>query len=137
MNETAHILQGVISRYEQHHGLRDVLNAEAGRLDVCRDVVSVLCEISEWIEEDPLIIPVAQEGHAQTLVRAGNLFGICDRAMYEDQDITDIENKVKIYYMNKPWKLTSNYVADLIYVRQNMMVFHKMLPVNLRRPFLF
>ena len=33
--------------------------------------------------------------------------------------------------MNKPWKLTSNYVADLIYVRQNMMVFHKMLPVNL------
>lgn len=86
-------------------------------------------KITPWIEEDPLIIPVAQEGHALTLIRAGNLLAICDRATYEHQDPS--ENKVKIYYMNKPWKLTAEYVSELIYVRQIMAVFQKMLPVNL------
>ena len=87
--------------------------------------------ITPMIEDDPLIIPVAQEGHAMTLIRAGNLLAVCDRATYEHQDENDTENKVKIYYMNKPWKLTAEYVAELIYVRQMMMVFHKTLPVNL------
>ncbi len=86
-------------------------------------------KITPWIEDDPLIIPVAQEGHAMTLIRAGNLLAICDRATYEDQDPN--EDKIKIYYMNKPWKLTADYVAELIYVRQMMVVFRKMLPVNL------
>lgn len=86
-------------------------------------------KIMPWIEEDPLIIPVAQEGHAMTLIRAGNLLAICDRATYPDQDPN--EDKVKIYYMNKPWKLTVEYVAELIYVRQIMVVFYKSLPVNL------
>lgn len=81
------------------------------------------------IETDPLIIPVAQEGHALTLVRAGNLLAMCDRATYEGQDKE--EDKVKIYYMNKPWKLTPEYVGELIYVQQTMPVFHKMLPAHL------
>ncbi len=85
--------------------------------------------ITPIIEEDPLIIPVAQEGHAMTLIRAGNLLAICDRATYEDQDPN--EDKVKIYYMNKPWKLTADYVSELIFVRQMMTVFRKMLPINL------
>src|SRR3990167_2091931 len=86
-------------------------------------------KITPWIEDDPLIIPVAQEGHALTLIRAGNLLAVCDRATYEHQESN--ENKVKIYYMNKPWKLTAEYVSELIYVRQIMAVFQKMLPVNL------
>ena len=86
-------------------------------------------KITPWIEDDPLIIPVAQEGHALTVIRAGNLLAICDRATYEHQDPT--EDKVKIYYMNKPWKLTAEYVSELIYERQIMAVFQKMLPVNL------
>lgn len=88
-------------------------------------------KITPMIEEDPLIIPVAQEGHAMTIIRAGNILAICDRATYEHQDPADTHNKVKIYYMNKPWKLTAKYVSELIYVRQIMMVFQKMLPVNL------
>lgn len=86
-------------------------------------------KLSPYMEEDPLIIPVAQEGHALALIRAGNLLAICDRATYPDQK--DSENKVKIYYMNKPWKLTPDYIAQLIYVRQPMVVFRKTLPVNL------
>ncbi|MDP1573314.1 MAG: ankyrin repeat domain-containing protein [Coxiellaceae bacterium] len=86
-------------------------------------------KISPFMEEDPLIIPVAQEGHAMTLIRAGNLLAICDRATYQDQDKN--ADKVKIYYMNKPWKLTPEYISQLIYVRQPMIVFRKTLPVNL------
>ena len=86
-------------------------------------------KITPIIEEDPLIIPIAQEGHAMTLIRAGNLLAICDRASYEHQNPN--EDKVKIYYMNKPWKLDAKMVAELIYVRQMMMVFHKTLPVTL------
>lgn len=97
------------------------------------DYKKYMDKITPWIEEDPLIIPVAQEGHAMTLIRAGNLLAICDRATYEHQEasLQETENKVKIYYMNKPWKLTPEYAAELIYVRQMMIVFHKMLPVNL------
>src|SRR3990167_10356133 len=63
-------------------------------------------KITPMVEDDPLIVPVAQEGHAMTLIRAGNLLAICDRATYEHQEKTkhETENKVKIYYMNKPWK---------------------------------
>lgn len=86
-------------------------------------------KITPLIEEDPLIIPVAQEGHALTLIRAGNLLAVCDRATYEHDESN--ENKVKIYYMNKPWKLTAQYVSELIYVRQIMAIFQKMLPINL------
>ncbi|OGT47263.1 MAG: hypothetical protein A3E82_06665 [Gammaproteobacteria bacterium RIFCSPHIGHO2_12_FULL_38_11] len=86
-------------------------------------------KITPMVEDDPLIVPVAQEGHAMTLIRAGNLLAICDRATYEHQD--PLKDKVKIYYMNKPWKLTPEYVSELIYVRQIMEVFYKMLPVNL------
>lgn len=88
-------------------------------------------KITPMIEEDPLIIPIAQEGHAQTLIRAGNLLAICDRATHENDDPRDENNKVKIYYMNKPWKLTPDYVANLIYVRQNMVIFKKILHANL------
>ena len=87
-------------------------------------------KIAPMIQVDPLIIPVAQEGHAMTLIKAGNLLAICDRATYEDQAHDDPE-KVKIYYMNKPWKLTPEYVGELMYVRQLMAVFHKALPANL------
>ncbi|HLB57260.1 MAG TPA: ankyrin repeat domain-containing protein, partial [Gammaproteobacteria bacterium] len=78
-------------------------------------------------------IPVAQEGHAITLVRAGNLLAICDRATYPHQMQTEneLDNKVKIYYMNKPWKLTADYAGELIYVRQMMSVFQKSLHANL------
>ncbi|MCX7121448.1 MAG: ankyrin repeat domain-containing protein [Gammaproteobacteria bacterium] len=86
-------------------------------------------KITPIIEDDPLIIPIAQEGHAMTLIRAGNLLAVCDRATYEHQNPG--EEKVKIYYMNKPWKLTAEYASELIYVRQIMDVFHKTLPVNL------
>lgn len=90
-------------------------------------------KITPIIEEDPLIIPVAQEGHALTLIRAGNLLAICDRATYEHQEKTkyESENKVKIYYMNKPWKLTAAYVSELIYTRQMMPVFYRALNMNL------
>lgn len=81
------------------------------------------------MSQDPLIIPVAQEGHALTLVRLGNLLAVCDRAKQDEHD--DEQDKVKIYYMNKPWKLTPEYIAELMYVRQHMAAFHKMLPVNL------
>lgn len=86
-------------------------------------------KITPIIEDDPLIIPVAQEGHALTLIRAGNLLAICDRATYEDQNA--FEDKIKIYYMNKPWRLTAEFASELIYVRQNMDVFRKSLPHHL------
>src|SRR3990167_6352957 len=87
-------------------------------------------KITPLMEADPLIIPIAQEGHAMTVIRSGNLLAICDRATYEDQ--RDNEDRVKIFYMNKPWKLTPDLIAELIYVRQNMNLFRKMLSVNLK-----
>src|SRR3990167_2081514 len=86
-------------------------------------------KITPIIEADPLIIPVSQEGHALTLVRAGNLLAICDRATHKDQDPQ--EDKVKIYYMASPWRLTPEFASELIYKRQEMTIFHKMMPANL------
>lgn len=86
-------------------------------------------KMTPLMEADPLIIPVAQEGHALALIRAGNLLAMCDRATYEDQ--SDDEDRIKIFYMNKPWKLTPEFIAELIYVKQHMPLFRKMLPVNL------
>src|SRR3990167_9811213 len=86
-------------------------------------------KITPIIEADPLIIPVSQEGHALTLVRAGNLLASCNRATHKDQDPQ--EDKVKIYYMASPWRLTPEFASELIYKRQEMTIFHKMMPANL------
>lgn len=83
-------------------------------------------EINELLSTDPLIIPISQEGHAITVVKAGNLLAVCDRAKYQDKP-----EDIVIYYMNKPWKLTPEWMQDFIYKKQPLDIFHKVFPYEL------
>lgn len=75
---------------------------------------------------DPLIIPISQDGHAITVVKCGNLLAICDRAKYQDK-----ADDIPIYYMNKPRKLTKEWMHELIYEVQPIDIFHKIFPMEL------
>ena len=67
-------------------------------------------EIQGWLKQDPLVIPVSQEGHAFTLVKCGDLFAICDRS----EHIT-MEDSIAVYYMNRPSRLNVELVVDVVY----------------------
>ena len=73
-------------------------------------------EISYLLQQDPLILPIGQEGHAITLVRHGNLIAICDRAEQKDPDTPPVE----IFYMNTPSRLTPDALIELTYKRQTL-----------------
>jgi len=73
-------------------------------------------EIAYLIQQDPLILPIGQEGHAITVVRYGTLLAICDRAQQDDPETPTVE----IFYINRPSKLTVELVVNLLYQRQTL-----------------
>ena len=67
-------------------------------------------EIQGWLKQDPLVIPISQEGHAFTLVKCGELFAICDRS-----ERLTTEDSIAIYYMNRPSRLSVDLIVDVVY----------------------
>ncbi len=67
-------------------------------------------EIQGWLKQDPLVIPISQEGHAFTLVKCGDLFAICDRSEH-----LTTEDSIAIYYMNRPSRLNVDLIVDVVY----------------------
>lgn len=79
--------------------------------------------ITDIFNQDPLIIPVAQEGHALTLIRYKHLIAICDRMQREGN--TD---HIKLYVMKRPDRFTQTLMSQLIYTNQFLTTFHELLP---------
>jgi hypothetical protein len=73
-------------------------------------------EINHLLQQDPLVIPVGQEGHAITIVRHGQLMAICDRAEQEDPNTPTVE----VFYMNRPARLTAELCVPLIFKHQTL-----------------
>ncbi len=67
-------------------------------------------EISNLLESNPIIIPVAYQGHAITFVRYNNLVAQCDRGA-----LSKSKTSVSIYNMNKPQNFTFEFLKKIIY----------------------
>jgi len=70
--------------------------------------------INEYIEQEPLIIPVGYEGHAITFIRYEDIWVKCDRR--EDSRLYD---NIMIYHVERPERLTTEFVKDLIYKKNS------------------
>lgn len=70
--------------------------------------------IDSTIEQEPLVIPVGYEGHAITFIRYGNIWAKCDRR--EDSRLYD---NIMFYHVKNPQALTTEFVKNLIYVKQS------------------
>lgn len=71
-------------------------------------------DIEPLLQRDPLIIPIQQSGHGATIVKHKNLLAICDRS--NEAPFTD--NHLPIFYINKPYNLTSKLWIDIVYRKQ-------------------
>ena len=69
-------------------------------------------QIRALIQQEPLIIPVAYEGHAITFIKFGNILVKCDR-----REETRLYDNVMIYQMMKPHVLSPELVEKLIYTK--------------------
>jgi len=69
--------------------------------------------LNALLSHDLLIIPIAYEGHAISLVKYGNLLAKCDRS---ENDLF-IDNVV-IFQMTRPQVLTKELIKQLMYKRQ-------------------
>lgn len=93
--------------------------ARAGRLlhydNYLTDYRKHIDDITRAFRADPIVIPIGQEGHAFTLVKAGSLLAICDRA--KDSDTA---GAVPIYYINRLARFDVNALCELMYGKQNI-----------------
>jgi hypothetical protein len=69
--------------------------------------------IDEFIQQEPLIIPVGYEGHAITFIRYDDIWVKCDRR--EDSRLYD---NIMFYRMRHPERLTNKFIKELIYKKQ-------------------
>jgi hypothetical protein len=67
-------------------------------------------EISALMQNEPVLLPVAYEGHAITFIKLGNILVKCDRR--EDSRLYD---NVYFYHINRPKHATEAFFQDLIY----------------------
>lgn len=71
-------------------------------------------EIEVLLKANPIIIPVAYEGHAITFVRYNDRIAQCDRGALSKQ-----RTAVSIYKMSKPENLTLDFLKKIIYESNN------------------
>ena len=70
--------------------------------------------INEFIQQEPLIIPVGYEGHAITFIRYGDIWCKCDRR--EDSRLYD---NIMFYRVKNKNELTNRFMKQLIYQKQD------------------
>ena len=80
-------------------------------------------EINALIEQEPVIIPVAYEGHAITFVKLGNYLIKCDRR--EDSRLYD---NIMIYQVGRSDLLTTEFIKAMIYEKQSSDYINVFLP---------
>lgn len=71
-------------------------------------------DINKLLKQEPLLMPVAYEGHAITFIKAGNIFVKCDRR--EDSRLYD---NVMFYKITQSQHLTLDLIKDIIFVKQS------------------
>ncbi len=76
--------------------------------------------ISELLNSNILILPIASEGHAICFIRFGDLLAKCDRGEESHR-----AGSVVIYKMNQPQNLTKQLLKDLIYKHQSNQFLHE------------
>ncbi|SRR5579883_288862 len=83
------------------------------------------------IQEEPLIIPIAYEGHAITFIKLANFLVKCDR-----REESRLYDNVVFYQMMHPEKLSVAAIKDLIYEKQSYETINTVLPEMLDLQFL-
>lgn len=79
--------------------------------------------INALIQQEPLIIPIAYDGHAITFVKLGDILVKCDRR--EDSRLYD---NIVFYRMNRPDAMTADFIKKLIFEKQPGEIFNEILP---------
>lgn len=69
-----------------------------------------MSEINAALRQDPVVIPLSQEGHTITLVKYKNLLAICNRVQDNSSD-----DRVPIFYMNRTNQFKAEILAPMIY----------------------
>ncbi len=99
-----------------HDKLDTIINAFSAGLKLMhfdhylKDYRRNLSEINAALKQDPVIIPLSQEGHTITLVKYRNLLAICNRVQDNSEG-----DRVPIFYMNRTNKFKAELLAPLIY----------------------
>lgn len=70
---------------------------------------------SRLLKNDPLLLPISQEGHAITVVKYKNLLAICDRSLESEPF-----DCIPIYFINRPSNITVPLIADLLFHKQSI-----------------
>ena len=73
-------------------------------------------ELESVLAQDPLVIPIGQEGHAITFVRYGDVVALCDRAKQDDPGVPTVQ----IYRARAPRAFTVPALKSLVYERQTL-----------------
>lgn len=84
-------------------------------------------EIMSILKNDSLILPVGQDGHAITIIKHHNLLALCDRQQKQDPS----QPSVKIFYNNRPSRITPELLTALLYKRQKLEDIEKILVTEL------
>ena len=71
--------------------------------------------INELLKQQPIVLPISQEGHALSLIKFGNILAKCDRA--KSDDFTD---NVAIYRIGSPQHWSAKLLQGLIYERNSL-----------------
>lgn len=72
-------------------------------------------EIISVLSQDPLVIPINQEGHAFVVLKSGSLLAICDRICGENN-----KEEIIIYYINRLGRFRPENLLDIIYHKQHI-----------------
>jgi hypothetical protein len=87
----------------------DLIQYQHYNTDICEHEE----KINALLNHDLLLIPIACEGHAISLIKYGNIFAYCDRGMYGEK-----HGPINIYKMGNPDALTHELIKKLIYTHQ-------------------
>lgn len=100
----ANIIAGIIKNAER------LIKFDQYRVDMRKHMKT----IDELVAEEPLLLPVAYEGHAITFIRLGDIWVKCDRR--EDARQFD---PIIFYRVGRPDRLTPDFLKSMIYVHQS------------------
>jgi len=71
-------------------------------------------EIESLMLQEPLIIPVANRGHAMIFIKAHNILVKCDRGMNSEK-----EGSINLYRIHQPHLFNPDLFKQMIYVKQS------------------
>jgi len=99
LDATTHALQNAIELMKYQHYLTDVKKYRE--------------QIDTLLDHEPLILPIAFEGHAVTFIKFWEWLIRCDRGEFGRKSGTTI-----VYFMRNPQMVTKAFLRELLYKRQ-------------------